>query len=108
MPLPSGPIKRRNAIVARITRFLQIVAKFNRTLFCGTVAKEPLKWRRMCPDKNDSMVKITLGKNGEQVVATRYQRYLPTENDLITELTRERENAERRPSHEVNLGLLCR
>jgi predicted nuclease of restriction endonuclease-like (RecB) superfamily len=48
-----------------------------------------------CSDKNEAMVKITLPEDNEQIVAARYQMYLPTEEELRTELGREREEAER-------------
>jgi predicted nuclease of restriction endonuclease-like (RecB) superfamily len=49
----------------------------------------------LCSDKNDAMVKITLPENNEQILAARYQLYLPTEDELRAELTRERDEAER-------------
>jgi predicted nuclease of restriction endonuclease-like (RecB) superfamily len=49
----------------------------------------------LCSDKNDAMVKITLPEEGPQVHASRYQLYLPTEEELREELEREREEAER-------------
>jgi hypothetical protein len=49
----------------------------------------------LCSDKNDAMVKITLPQDNEQILAARYQMYLPTEEELRAELTREREEAER-------------
>lgn len=49
----------------------------------------------LCSDKNDAMVRITLPDDNEQVVAARYQMYLPTEEELLAELAREREEAER-------------
>lgn len=49
----------------------------------------------LCSEKNDAMVKITLPDDNEQILAARYQMYLPTEDDLRTELAREREEAER-------------
>ena len=49
----------------------------------------------LCSDKNDAMVRITLPDDNEQVLAARYQVYLPTEEELRTELEREREEAER-------------
>ena len=49
----------------------------------------------LCSEKNDAMVKITLPEDNEQIVASRYQMYLPTEEELRTELAREREEAER-------------
>ena len=49
----------------------------------------------LCSDKNDAMVKITLPEDNEQILAARYQMYLPSEAELRSELTREREEAER-------------
>ncbi len=49
----------------------------------------------LCSEKNDAMAKITLPENNEQILATRYQMYLPTEQELRAELAREREQAER-------------
>jgi predicted nuclease of restriction endonuclease-like (RecB) superfamily len=48
----------------------------------------------LCSEKNEAMVRITLPKDS-QVLATRYQLYLPTEEELRAELFREREAAER-------------
>lgn len=49
----------------------------------------------LCSEKNDAMVKITLPEENEQILASRYQMYLPTEEELRAELAREREEAER-------------
>jgi hypothetical protein len=49
----------------------------------------------LCSEKNDAMVKITLPADNEQILAARYLMYLPTEEELRTELAREREEAER-------------
>lgn len=49
----------------------------------------------LCSEKNDAMVKITLPEDNDQILAATYKRYLPTEAELATELTREREEAER-------------
>lgn len=49
----------------------------------------------LCSDKNGAMVKITLPEDNEQILAARYQMYLPTEEELRAELAREREEAER-------------
>jgi predicted nuclease of restriction endonuclease-like (RecB) superfamily len=49
----------------------------------------------LCSDKNDAMVRITLPDDNEQILAARYQMYLPTEAELRAELSREREEAER-------------
>jgi len=49
----------------------------------------------LCSDKNDAMVKITLPDDNEQILAARYQMYLPTEQELQAELERERDEAER-------------
>ena len=49
----------------------------------------------LCSDKNDAMVRITLPDDHAQILAARYQMYLPTEDELRAELEREREEAER-------------
>jgi hypothetical protein len=49
----------------------------------------------LCSEKNDAMVKITLPEDNQQIHASRYQLYLPTEEELREELEREREDAER-------------
>jgi predicted nuclease of restriction endonuclease-like (RecB) superfamily len=49
----------------------------------------------LCSEKNDAMVRITLPEENEQIVAARYQMYLPTEEELRAELARERDEAER-------------
>ena len=49
----------------------------------------------LCSEKNDAMARITLPEDNEQILAARYQMYLPTEEELREELEREREEAER-------------
>lgn len=49
----------------------------------------------LCSDKNDAMVKITLPEDNHQIHASRYQLYMPSEQELREELEREREDAER-------------
>lgn len=49
----------------------------------------------LCSEHNAAMVKITLPEDNQQLVAATYQMYLPTEDELATELTRERIAAER-------------
>jgi predicted nuclease of restriction endonuclease-like (RecB) superfamily len=43
----------------------------------------------LCADKNDAVVKITLPENNKTIVASKYQLYLPTEQQLIDELKKE-------------------
>lgn len=49
----------------------------------------------LCRKKNDAMAKITLPEDNAQILARRYQMYLPTEAQLRAELARDRERAER-------------
>ncbi len=49
----------------------------------------------LCSEKNDAMAKITLPESNEQILAARYQMYLPTEEELRAELARERQDVER-------------
>ena len=50
----------------------------------------------LCSEKNDAVVKITLPEDNEQILAARYQHYLPTEEELRVEVTRSREEVEHR------------
>ncbi len=43
----------------------------------------------LCADKNDTMVKITLPEDNKTIVASNYQLYLPTEQQLIDEMKKE-------------------
>jgi len=43
----------------------------------------------LCADKNDAVVKITLPENSKNIIASKYQLYLPTEQQLIDEVKRE-------------------
>ena len=43
----------------------------------------------LCADKNDTMVKITLPVDNKTIVASQYLLYLPTEEQLISELKKE-------------------
>jgi predicted nuclease of restriction endonuclease-like (RecB) superfamily len=43
----------------------------------------------LCTDKNDAVVKITLPKNNNTIIASKYQLYLPTEKQLIEEVQKE-------------------
>lgn len=43
----------------------------------------------LCADKNDAVVKITLPENNKTIIASKYQLYLPTEQQLIDEVRRE-------------------
>lgn len=42
----------------------------------------------LCTDKNDTMVKITLPENNNTIVASKYQLYLPKEEELRNEIER--------------------
>lgn len=43
----------------------------------------------LCADKNEAMVKITLPENNKTIIASKYQMYLPTEQQLIDEMMKE-------------------
>ena len=43
----------------------------------------------LCADKNDAMVKISLPDNNKSIVASKYQLYLPSEQQLLDELKSE-------------------
>ncbi len=43
----------------------------------------------LCTDKNDAVVKITLPESNNTIIASKYQLYLPTEQQLIDEVKKE-------------------
>ncbi len=43
----------------------------------------------LCTDKNDAVVKITLPENNSTIISSKYQLYLPTEQQLIDEVKKE-------------------
>ena len=43
----------------------------------------------LCADKNDAMVKISLPENNKSIIASKYQLYLRSEQQLLEELKRE-------------------
>jgi hypothetical protein len=43
----------------------------------------------LCTDKNDAVVRYTLGEDHRQIFASRYQLYLPSEEALAAEIRRE-------------------
>ena len=49
----------------------------------------------LCANKNDSVVKFTLPENNKTILASKYQLYLPTEEELIKELYKELEDLEK-------------
>lgn len=45
----------------------------------------------LCAEKNNAVVKITLPENNKTIIASEYKLYLPTEQQLIDEVTKELE-----------------
>ena len=55
-----------------------------------TKGDQPTLGLILCPDKNDAVVKYTLGEQLKRnIFASRYQLHLPTEEELLLELRRE-------------------
>jgi predicted nuclease of restriction endonuclease-like (RecB) superfamily len=48
----------------------------------------------LCANKNDAVVKFTLPENNQTIVASKYELYLPTEQQLIVEINKEIKNHE--------------
>jgi hypothetical protein len=40
----------------------------------------------LCADKNDTVVKFSLPEDNKNILATKYQLYLPSEEDLVEEM----------------------
>jgi hypothetical protein len=45
----------------------------------------------LCADKSDSVVKYTLPEGNNQIFASKYKLYMPSEEELIQELEKEQE-----------------
>lgn len=43
----------------------------------------------LCADKNDAVMRITLPENNKTIIASKYQLYLPTEQELMDEVRKE-------------------
>ena len=50
----------------------------------------------LCAAKNNTLVKYSLPENNKTILASQYQLYLPTENQLLAELKRELKNFEQK------------
>jgi predicted nuclease of restriction endonuclease-like (RecB) superfamily len=48
----------------------------------------------LCADKSEAVVRYTLPEDNQQIFASRYKLYLPTETELAAELQRERQSIE--------------
>ena len=48
----------------------------------------------LCADKSEAVVRYTLPEDNQQIFASRYKLYLPTESELAAELQRERQAIE--------------
>jgi hypothetical protein len=48
----------------------------------------------LCADKSDALVRYTLPEGDLQIFASRYKLYLPTEEELVAELKREKQAIE--------------
>ncbi len=51
----------------------------------------------LCADKNNAMVKLSLPESNTRILASRYQLYLPTETQLLSEMKRELSHFENLP-----------
>jgi predicted nuclease of restriction endonuclease-like (RecB) superfamily len=50
----------------------------------------------LCADKNDTVVQYSLPLNNKQIIASKYQFYLPTEEQLISEMKKELDRFDRK------------
>jgi predicted nuclease of restriction endonuclease-like (RecB) superfamily len=54
----------------------------------------------LCTDKNDSVVEFTLPIDSQNIVASQYQLYLPTENQLLAEVRKELKVFQKKKAYE--------
>ena len=55
----------------------------------------------LCADKNDAVVKISLPEDNKNIIASKYQLYLPTEQQLIDEVRKEMEKLDKLVAHQL-------
>ena len=53
----------------------------------------------LCSEKNETIAKYSVLKDSKQLFASKYLRYLPTEEELRSELERERAALNQLPDH---------
>ncbi len=63
---------------------------------CLSAGDNPTIGLILCTDKNDAVVKYTLGDSARRIFASRYKLYLPDEEDLANEIEATRRSLERR------------
>jgi YhcG PDDEXK nuclease domain len=54
----------------------------------------------LCADKNDTVVQYSLPLDNKQIIASKYQFYLPTEEQLISEMKKELDRFDRKKADE--------
>ena len=59
---------------------------------CRSEGDNPTIGLILCTQKNDAMVRYTLGEKAKQIFASKYQFHLPTEEELEAEIERELRN----------------
>ncbi len=67
---------------------------------CRSEGDNPTIGLILCTQKNDAMVRYTLGEKGKQIFASKYQFHLPTEAELEAEIKRELKDIKYRLAHE--------
>lgn len=55
----------------------------------------------LCANKNDAVVKFTLPENQKQIIASQYELYLPSEQQLLEEVNKELENFEEKEENDI-------
>ncbi len=68
---------------------------------CRSEGDNPTIGLILCTQKNDTMVKYTLGEKEKQIFASKYQFHLPTEAELEAEIKRELKDIKYRLAHNV-------
>lgn len=61
---------------------------------CRSEGDQPTIGIILGTEKNEAVVRFTFGKGNQNIFTSRYKLYLPTEEELIAELKREREEIE--------------
>jgi len=76
--------KLKHEHIGQLQMYVNYYDRFEKQVF-----ENPTIGILLCADKNDAVVKITLPENNKTIIASKYQLYMPTEQQLIDELKKE-------------------
>jgi RecB family endonuclease NucS len=91
-------LKTHKATHADLGQLQMYVNYFDRCI--KTEEENPTIGILLCTEKNDTMVQMSLPENNRTILASKYQLYLPTEQQLVDEVQKVKDLVERKDDNE--------